>query len=85
LKNLRRFLVVGEKEIFRELAEILVLAEEANSLLFHIIVENYKGKALAEAMLTIRMLEKKSDDIAFKVGEDITGGAVNIGTHCPTC
>jgi len=35
------------------------------------------GTDLAESMQAIRSLEKQSDDVAFKVSEDITSGAVS--------
>lgn len=77
LKNLRRILVVGERNIFQELTEILRLAGEANVIMTRMLLEEQKGKILAESMKAMRILEKKSDDVAFKVGEDITGGAVS--------
>jgi hypothetical protein len=77
LGNIKRGLVVGEKNIFHELSEILDLAVEANVIMTQMLLEGYEGKPLSEAMQAIRLLEKKSDDTAFKVSEDITSGAVS--------
>lgn len=77
LRNIKRGLVVGEKNIFHELSEILDLAGEANVIMTQMLLERYKGKPLTEAMQAIRLLEKKSDDAAFKVSEDITSGAIS--------
>lgn len=77
LRHIKRGLVVGEKNIFHELSEILDLAGEANVIMTQMLLERYKGKSLTEAMRAIRLLEKKSDDTAFKVSQDITSGAVS--------
>jgi hypothetical protein len=68
LKNIKRVFVVGEKNIFRELSEILRLASEANPIMTRMLLERYEGEHLAEAMRSVRALEKKSDEVAFKVG-----------------
>jgi uncharacterized protein Yka (UPF0111/DUF47 family) len=39
--------------------------------------EDYKEKELTEAMHAMQSLEKKSDEIAFKISEDITSGAIS--------
>jgi uncharacterized protein Yka (UPF0111/DUF47 family) len=77
LRNVKRVLVVGEKTIFRELSEIVDIAKEANSIMTHMLLDGLKGKPLTDAMQAIKTLEKKSDDVAFKVSEDITSGAVS--------
>ena len=77
LRNIKRGLVIGEKNVFHELSEILDLAGEANVIMTQMLLERYDGKPLTEAMQAIRLLEKKSDDTAFKVSEDITSGAVS--------
>ncbi len=69
--------MIGEKNIFRELSEILELGSQANAIMTHMLLDGYKGKSLAEEMQAIRTLEKKSDEVAFKVSEDITSGAVS--------
>jgi uncharacterized protein Yka (UPF0111/DUF47 family) len=77
LKGLSRILAVGEKNIFREISEILVVAEEANRVMRQMMREHQSGATMSESAQAIRLLEKKSDDIAFKVGEDITSGAIS--------
>ena len=77
LKNLKGILVVGEKNIFSELAKIFDIAAESNTILSKMFEMGYKEKELAEAMHAVQLLEKKSDEIAFKISEDITGGAIS--------
>ncbi len=77
MKSFRHALVVGEKSIFGEIAQIVTIAEEANKLVQHMLDECLNEKALDIDMQAIRVLEKKSDDIAFKINEDITTGAVS--------
>ena len=77
LKSLRGILVVGEKNIFSELTEIVAIAAEANTIMKIMFKIDYNEAALTENMHTIRALEKKSDEIAFKLTEDITSGAVS--------
>lgn len=77
MKSLRSIFVVGEKNIFRELAQIIAIAKEANAVLSETLGEEQNEATLDKGMQAIRSLEKKSDDIAFKVSEDITTGAVS--------
>lgn len=77
LKSLRSILVVGERNIFAELAEIILIAAEANTITKIMIKIDYNDQALTENMHAIRSLEKKSDEIAFKLSEDITSGAIS--------
>jgi uncharacterized protein len=87
VKSLRHVLVVGEKNIFGEIAQIISVAEETNKILHEMLGECQNEKILDADMQAIRVLEKKSDDIAFKVNEDITTGAVspNILDHLLEC
>lgn len=87
MKSLRHILVVGEKNIFGEIAQIVVIASEANTILQQMLSESQNEKALDNGMQSIRILEDKSDNIAFKVTEDITTGAVspNILEHLLEC
>jgi hypothetical protein len=80
MKSLRSIFVVGEKNIFGELAQIIAIAEEANAVLSETLSEDQNELTLDKGMQAIRSLEKKSDDIAFKVSEDITAGAVSPNT-----
>lgn len=77
LKSLKGILVVGEKNIFSELAQIIAIATEANTITKIVFKIGYNDHALSENMHAIRTLEKKSDEIAFKLTEDITSGAVS--------
>ena len=77
LKSLKGILVVGEKNIFSELAQIVAIGAEANTLVSNMFNIDYKEKDLTEAMHAMQLLEKKSDEIAFKISEDITSGAIS--------
>lgn len=77
MKSLKGILVVGEKTIFLELTQIVAIAVEANTLVLSMFKMGYKNKALTEVMHNVQALEKKSDEIAFKINEDITGGAIS--------
>lgn len=77
VKSLKRILVVGEENIFGELSQIIVLAAEANALLMDMLGNCKNGEALDGGLQAMHVLEKKSDDIAFKINEDITTGAVS--------
>ncbi len=78
IKGLKGFLVLGERKIFGELAQIIAIAAESNiimKIMFKASSDN--DELLTENMHAIRALEKKSDEIAFKLSEDIMGGAVS--------
>jgi uncharacterized protein Yka (UPF0111/DUF47 family) len=77
LRNLKGILVVGERNIFGELAQIVKLAARANSIIKIMFKTGYNDQTLAENMHAIRAVEKESDEVAFKLTEDITGGAVS--------
>ena len=77
MKSLRGVLVVGEKNIFIELTQIIAIASEANTLVSSMFNVDVKEKQVTEAMNAMQSLEKKSDDIAFKISEDITSGAIS--------
>jgi uncharacterized protein Yka (UPF0111/DUF47 family) len=87
VKSFRNVLVVGEKNIFGEIAQIIVVAEETNKILHEMLSNCQNEKLLDLNMQAVRILENKSDDIAFKVNEDITTGAVspNILDHLLEC
>jgi uncharacterized protein Yka (UPF0111/DUF47 family) len=87
VKNFKHIFVVGEQNIFGEIAQMIAIAEETNKLLDHMLSECQNEKTLDLDMQAVRILEKKSDDIAFKVNEDITTGAVspNIIDHLLEC
>jgi len=77
LAKVKGFLVIGEKNIFRELSEIVSIALKTNAILRETMQANYDKEALSKYMEAVRELEKESDKVAFKIGEDVTGGAVS--------
>lgn len=77
MKNFKGFLVLGERNIFGELSQIVSIAAQANAILKVMFKDCYSKQVLTENMHAVRVLEKKSDEIAFKLNEDITAGAVS--------
>ena len=77
LKSIKGILVVGEKNIFNELIQIVDIATESNGIVSGMFRMNYKLKELTEALHAVQLLEKRSDEIAFKITEDVTGGAIS--------
>ncbi len=77
MKSFRGIFVIGEKNIFIELTQIIAIATEANTLVSSMFNINYEEKNLTEATHTMQSLEKKSDDIAFTISENITSGAIS--------
>jgi predicted phosphate transport protein (TIGR00153 family) len=77
LRSIRNLFVIGEKRAFQDLAKIINIASEANTIVGRIIMEDDKGEAMVELLRSVQVLEKKSDDIAFEVTEGITSGAIS--------
>ncbi len=77
MKTIKGILVVGEKSIFNELTQIIDIATETNLVVSGMFKMNYDQEELAGAMHSVQKFEKKSDEIAFKISEDITGGAIS--------
>ncbi len=77
MKRFKGILVVGEKTIFNQLAQIVAIASEANTLETSMFKMDINEKQLTDSMHAMRQLEKKSDEIAFKTSEDITSGAIS--------
>ena len=77
MKNFKGILVLGERNIFTELSQIISIAVEANTILKVMFNDCWNTKTLTENMHAIRDLEKKSDEIAFKLNENITAGAIS--------
>jgi uncharacterized protein Yka (UPF0111/DUF47 family) len=77
LKSLKGIWVVGEKNVFNQLTQIVDIATEANTLVLGMFNMDYNEKKLTDIMHSVQLLEKKSDEIAFKISEDITGGAIS--------
>jgi len=68
---------VGEKNIFTQLAQIVSIASECNTLLLSMFKMGYNEKEVLLAMRAMQQLEKKSDEVAFQTSEDITAGAIS--------
>jgi uncharacterized protein Yka (UPF0111/DUF47 family) len=83
LKSFKRALVVGEENIFGELCQIIDIAAQANTNLVNMLSDCKNEQCLDTGMAAIKVLENKSDAVAFKINEDITTGAVspNILEH----
>ena len=77
MKSLKGVFVVGEKNIFSDLSQIVAIGTEANTLVSSMFKIDVKEKEVTDAMHTVQLLEKKSDEIAFKISEDITSGAIS--------
>ena len=77
MKSLKSIFVVGEKNIFIELTQIIDIGTEANIIVSSTFSLDFKEKNVTEAMHNMQTLEKKSDEIAFKISEDITSGAIS--------
>ncbi len=70
-------LVLGERNIFAELSQMIDIAAEANIKLLSML-DNCKDQECLDAGLAeIKLLENKSDSVAFQASEDITSGAIS--------
>lgn len=77
VKSLKGILVIGEKNIFKELSEIVAISLETNAIVKEMLKVNYNKQTLSKDMDSVRELEKKSDRVAFRLGEEVTGGAIS--------
>ena len=77
MKSVKGILVVGERNIFAELAQIVTIAAQTNIIIKAMFKIGNDKTALITNMHAVRDLEKKSDEVAFKLSEDITSGAVS--------
>src|SRR5512137_1617797 len=76
-KNFRGILVIGERNIFVSLSQIIGIAEQAN-IIMKVMLENTSNeRVITENMHKIHALENHSDEVAFKLSQDITAGAVS--------
>jgi uncharacterized protein Yka (UPF0111/DUF47 family) len=69
-----RFLVAGEKGVFERLKALADKAREESPLATRLFQERLADKSVLEGM---RALEKQSDELTFKLSEDIMNGAIN--------
>jgi uncharacterized protein Yka (UPF0111/DUF47 family) len=76
-RDIKRFLIVGEKGVFREISEIIGLAKKANTIITKIVMDDYMVKPFKDEVEAVSSIEKESDDIAFRLSEEITGGAIS--------
>jgi uncharacterized protein Yka (UPF0111/DUF47 family) len=77
LKTFKGILVLGERNIFGELSQVVSVAAQANTILKSMFNNSGDKQVLTKQMHDIRDLEKKSDEIAFRLSEDITAGAIS--------
>ena len=69
-----RFLVAGEKGIFERLKALADKAREETPFAVKLFQERLADSSVLEGM---RAFEKQSDELTFKLSEDIMNGAVN--------
>ena len=69
-----RFLVAGEKGVFERLIALAVMARQETPLAILLVQERQADSGVLEGM---RSLEKQSDELTFKLSEDIMNGAIN--------
>jgi uncharacterized protein Yka (UPF0111/DUF47 family) len=77
LKRIKSLFVIGEEKIFGQLMKIVEIALETNTIITKMLEMNYAEKELDRLFKDVLSLEKKSDEIALKISEDITSGAIN--------
>ena len=77
MRRIEGILVVGEQKVFSELAQIVDIALEANTILNTMFKMGHDESQLTEALHSIQELQKRGADAAFRCTEDITGGAVS--------
>jgi uncharacterized protein Yka (UPF0111/DUF47 family) len=69
-----RFLVAGEKGIFEHLKALADMALQETPLATKLFQERRADSSVVDSM---RGLEKQSDELTFKLSEDIMNGAIN--------
>ena len=77
MKNFKGILVLGEKNIFSNLSQIISISVKANVILKSMYKNSTNAQSMIEGMNLIRKLEKESDEIAFSLNEQITAGAIS--------
>jgi uncharacterized protein Yka (UPF0111/DUF47 family) len=76
LRDLKGMLIIGERKVFGEVAEIIHTASEAN-VIISAMFANPQGDSVQEQNEKIRLLEKKSDEMSFRIKNEITNGAIS--------
>jgi len=71
---LRNLTVVGEKETFRKIAEIVEVGRKANSLLLETSKTYWYDRSWR--VQEVRLLEKEADELSFRIKRDLMQGAV---------
>ena len=74
--RIKNFLAIGEKETFAEILEIIRLAKKANASLSKML-EKPDRETLEIENEDVRLLEKKADEITFKIKGNIENGAIS--------
>jgi uncharacterized protein Yka (UPF0111/DUF47 family) len=69
-----RFLVAGEKGVFERLKAFAEMARGETPLAIKLVQERLADSGVLESM---KGLEKQSDELTFKLSEDIMNGAIN--------
>ena len=69
-----RFLVAGEEGIFQRLRALADMARKETPLAIRLFQERLADRGVLEGM---KALEKQSDELTFKLSEDIMNGAIN--------
>ncbi len=76
LRDIKGLMVIGEKKVFSEIAEIIDISRKADAIMISMLNEGNGNDRLAENE-AIRVLEKKSDDLSFGIKADVTNGAIS--------
>jgi hypothetical protein len=74
LERIGAIFSAGEKKTFAQLSEIIELGRRANSIMIEMTAPH---ASLTTQNEDIRVLEKQSDQLSFKMRKEIVGGAVN--------
>ncbi|HMK84170.1 MAG TPA: DUF47 family protein [Candidatus Bathyarchaeia archaeon] len=72
----KELLVIGEGTIFREMTEMIAIARKANAIMIETLTQADRSD-LALNVEQIKLFEKRSDELAFKLKAHIMNGAVS--------
>ena len=72
----KELLVVGERKTFSEMLEMIAIACKANAIIVEMLTQP-KRNGLASKVEQVKLLEKRSDELTFKLKANITNGAVS--------